>query len=108
MRGGDIRPGVERDTAELFVVQFEGVSRLSCRAVASRRRRVDAPVCHARPRAQSTHKDHHLRPARIASASPRAIRKPTPHPPHTVGDGLFPGAGFAQNPDFPPRTSAVP
>ena len=92
MRDGNIRSGIERDAAELFVVQFQRVPSL-----------LDVPICYARPRCQTGQEDLDLRPAEIPASPPGVLSEETPYPPEAVGNGLFLGAGFAQNPDVPPR-----
>jgi hypothetical protein len=88
MYGGRIWPRGERDTAELFVVQFQRVSRL-----------LDEPICHALTCCQSTQEDLDLRSTQVPSSSAGVFRGETADPCHAIGDRLFLDAGFAKHPD---------
>ena len=94
MYGGGVRPGIERDAAELFVAQFERIVRL-----------LDMPMANTRPRSQPAQKDLDFFPSPLAPSPFGIFPKETPHSPHAIRNGLFLYAVFAKDPDDPLRSA---
>ena len=88
MRGGNIGTRIERDAAELLVVEFQRLARL-----------LDVPVRHARPRDQSAQERLDLPPAEFAPLTPGVFGEEATDPPHAVGNRPLMGAGLPENLD---------
>ena len=85
MFGGGVRPGIERDVAELFVIQFQRITDL-----------LDLSVRDAGARRHALQIRLDLRSAQIAPAPSGMGREETAHPIQAVGDMLLLRPGFPQ------------